>query len=277
MTSRFYSFITYSQLSVLKKQRLAFAGAPQLNDEFLENKKVHRKPQARQERLSDSEFESALKPAYDAMAENMKAMVTWEYYLDQAKQNREKIEPQLQRKQAAKSGEVPLASHKDYDKVCLLQLFESLGHISLWQSYGDNHEGIALELDASHEFFQGSRYKDLPQLFAPVTYDDARPPKPSKANPFPGLLRRPEHLVFQSEHRLIRPLAAVDKQQDEQSYFKLPKGLLTGIYVGLECPAHVSEELLQLVQTDLMFKRIPLWHMVVSDTHLRLVPMSLTD
>ena len=275
MTSRFYSFITYSQLSMLKKQWLAFTDASQLNDEFLENKKVHRK--ARQERLSDSEFETALKPVYEAMADSMKAMVTWEYYLEQAKQNRAKIEPQLQRNQAAKRGEAPLANIKDYHKVCLLRLFTSLEQIALWQSFGSKHQGIALELDGNHEFFKRGRYNDLPQLFAPVSYDDARPPKPSKANPFPGLLRRPEHLSFQTEHRLIRPLAAVDKQQESLPFFKLPKGLLTGIYVGLECPAHVSEELLQLVQTDLMFKRLPLWHMVVSDTHLRLVPMSLTD
>ena len=275
MTSRFYSFITYSQLSMLKKQWLAFADASQLNDEFLENKKVHRK--ARKERLSDSEFETALKPVYEAMADNMKAMVTWEYYLDQAKQNREKIEPQLQCNQAAKSGEVPLASVKDYQKVCVLRLFNSLEHIALWQAFADEHQGIALEFDGNHGFFKDGRYKNLPQLFAAVSYDDARPPKPSKAQPFPGLLRRPEHLRFQDEYRLIRPLASVDKQQEGNPYFKLPKGLLTGIYVGLECPAQVSEDLLQLVQTDLVFKRLPLWHMVVSDTHLRLVPMSLTQ
>lgn len=249
----------------------------QLADEFLENKKVHRKAETRQERLSDSEFELALKPAYNAMADSMKAMVSWEYYLEQAKQNREKIEPQLQRSKTPASSEVRLASHKDYDKVCLLRLFTSLEHIALWQSFDQGHQGIALEFDAKHEFFLNKRHKDLPQLFSPVTYDDARPPKPSKAEPFPALLRRPEHLAFQQESRLIRPLAAADKLQDDTAFFRLPKGLLTGIYVGLECPAQVSEELLQLVQTDLMFKRLPIWHMVVSDTHLRLVPMALNE
>lgn len=277
MTSRFYSFITYSQLSMLKNQWLGAMTANQLNDEFLENKKVHRKAKAREERLSDSEFEQALKPAYEAMADSMKAMVSWEYYLEQAKQNREKIEPQLQRSQTANSSEVRLASYKDYDKVCLLRLFSSLEHIALWQSFGQQHQGIALELDAKHEFFLNKRHKDLPQLFAPITYDDSRPPKPSKTEPFPGLLRRPEHLVYEKEFRLIRPLAAADKMQDGEPLLRLPKGLLTGIYVGLECPSQVSEELLKLVQTDLMFKRLPLWHMVVSDTHLRLVPMALNE
>ena len=273
MTSRFYSFITYSQLSMLKKQWLGFMAPAQLHDEFLENKKVHRK--ARQERLSDSEFEQALKPAYEAMADSMKAMVSWDYYLEQAKQNREKIEPQLQRSQS--SGDATLASIKDYDKVCVLRLFTSLEHTALWQTFANKHQGIALELDANHEFFKSKRHNDLPQLFAPLTYDDARPPKPSKAQPFPALIRRPEHLAFEKEHRLIRPLAAVDKTIGDEQFFRLPKGLLTGIYVGLECPAQVSEELLQLVQTDLMFKRLPLWHMVVSDTHLRLVPMALNE
>ena len=272
-----FCFITHEQLSLLKNQWLKFESAADLADEFLENKKVHRKP-VKQVRLSDSEFASALKPVYEAMEEHMKAMVSWEYYLEQAKQNREKIEPQLQK--PVSSGQ-PLAKISDYEKVCLLRLFPTLEHIAIWQQQGQGseqgHAGIALELDADHDFFKATQFKGKPQLMSAISYDDARPPLPNKAQPFPALLRRPEHLAYQQEQRLIRPISSVEKDTDGQHLFRLPKGLLKGIYVGLECPASISQDLLKLKQTDLMFKRLPLWHMVVSETHLRLLPMALTE
>lgn len=271
MAKPVFCFIPYSQLSLIKNQWLVFLSAAQLGDPFLENKKVYTK-EVKAQRLSDKEFTQALRPVYDNMADHMKAMVSWEYYLEQAKKNRDKIESQLQ---APTKSNTPLPKVDEYAHVCCLSVYQSLESMGLWQQQAEGFRSIALELDGDHDFFTAKQFANKPQMFAPVIYDDARPAQPTKQQPFPGLLAQPEHLAHERQSRLIRPESAVEKQNGHELLFRLPKGLLKGIYLGVDCPAGVAEELLKLKQTDLSFKSLPLWHMSVSETHLRLLAMPL--
>ena len=262
-----FTFIHHQHLPLLKQLRLPFMTAVQLRDPFIENKRVHR-PNSNQP-LSDSEFSEAMAKSYEALEPHIKAMVTFEYYLKQAKQNREQIEKQIQRPKTPK--QLGLASLESYEKVVCLRLFKQIYQQGLWQTAGMQHEAVAIKLDAQHPFLADKQFEQRPQLLTPVIYDDSRPPLPSKADPFPALLRRPEHLAYEQESRLIRPSAVMDKVIDEMLTCKFPKGLIQGMYVGLACPESVVESLHALVTQDLNFRGVPLKQIGVSATHLRLV------
>ena len=263
-----FAFIAPKDLPLLKNLKLVFQSTDAICDPFIINKRVHRSHQ--ETRLSDSEFEQALKTVYENMEPHIKAMVSWEYYLQQAKQNKQKIEPTLV---AAKSPSPQMANKQHYSKVGCLRLFPSLQLASLWESYGDQHKGLAVELDVEHEYFTGRKFEGQPQILKAVNYDDLRPALPSKQDPFPALFSRAEHFAWQQEVRLLRLLKVAS--QDEP--MKVPKVVIKGLYLGLNCPLPLAEELAQLVKMDLQFRHVKLRQMAVSETHLRLQPMDLSE
>lgn len=267
-----FTFIHHQHLPLLKQLRLPFMTVAQLRDPFIENKRVHR-PNANQP-LSDSEFSDAMAKSYEALEPHIKAMVTFEYYLKQAKQNREQIEKQIQRPKSPK--QMGLASLESYEKVVCLRLFKQLYQQGVWQNAGFSHEAVALKLDDGHPFLAQKLFDQRPQLLSPVQYDDSRPPLPSKSDPFPALLRRPEHFAFEQEWRLIRPSSVMDKVVDDMATCRFPKGLIQGIYVGMACPDNVVHSLNALVTQDLNFRGTPLKQIGVSATHLRLVATDVT-
>lgn len=232
------------------------------------NHKVHRAHEETE--LSENEFETALHTVYEGLDPNLKAMVSWEYYLDQAKQNKSKFEPTLK---AANATAAPLPEATYYGKVGCLRVFESIQLENLWTKYAHHHQGVAVELDVTHDFFADTQCENGPQIFQPVAYDDLRPRLPTRAEPFPALLSRPEHLAHEKEWRLIRPLKT--SMMDEN--MKCPKAVLKGIYLGLNCPAPIAEEMAKLVKMDLQFRHVELHQMAVSETHLRLQPLNLQN
>jgi hypothetical protein len=245
-----------------------FQAAVELNDPYIVNKKVHRFHQ--ETALSESEFERALLTVYENMEAHIKAMVSWEYYLQQALKNKQNIETSLV---AAKTHAPLLASLEQYNKIGILRLFSSLQQSSLWDVYGEQHRGLAIELDVTHEYFTLTRFESEPQLFKSINYDDLRPPLPTKSQPFPAIFSRPEHYAHEQESRLLRLL----KTANQSEAYKLPKGVIKGIYLGINCPRTLVEELALLVKMDLQFRHVVLKQMAVSETHLRLQPLDLSD
>jgi len=53
--------------------------------------------------------------------------------------------------------------------------------------------------------------------------------------------------------------------------------VIKAIYLGLNCPTALTEEVVQLVKLDLQFRHVKLKQMAVSETHLRLQPLDLAD
>lgn len=258
-----FTFLTLDQVHHLKMMKLPMVSVADLEDPFISNRRVdHMQPE--QVPLSDLEFAEGLKGVYEGLEPHIKSMVSWDYYLQQAKQNREKFEPMLQTQNAPQGKSLP--NPNDYKSVHCLRLFERIDEEGVWSRFG--HDAIALELDVQSPFFQDAHYNRKPQLFKPVVYDDLRPNPPSQKDPFPAAFTRSQHLAFEKEWRLLRPSL-------KDSLVAIPKGIVKGIYVGLDCPGNVTQNMIELVKRDLQFRHIPLWQMAVSETHLRLSPVSL--
>lgn len=262
-------FFRASQLPLLKQGFFRFDTWESLSDPYLENRRIYQPPHV-VEAMSDSEFAESLKSHYESMDDAMKNMVSWEYYLEQAKKNRDNIEAQLQKPAKPNTSHFPNKKH--YASVCCLRVFTGLQKDALWQHYADDHSGFAVALDVNHDYLQSMHYAEQPQLFKPVIYDDTRPAQPTRTDPFPALFHRPHHWQFECESRLVRPKAAADK---EDVLFKIPKGLITGIYLGMQVPKSLVQEFRQLIKLDLNFRHMPIYHMGVSQEYLRLVPMPM--
>lgn len=268
-----YSFLSEKDVSLFKSRWICFPDSSDLQDPYLFHEHV---VQAKQEPMSQQEFEAAVRSMYAALEDHMKAIVSEDYYLQQAQKNRSNIEQQLRQQQAKQ--QTPAAKHNDYyRKACLLRLFKNIHMDALWQYQGFEHTGIAIQWHSQHDFFQSAQAEGGPQLFADVEYEDARPEFPSKENPFPALLRRPEHWRWQQEARLIRPKRTAPKKDHHKHYYKVPKDAMAAIYLGLQTANSVEESLLKLVQYDLQFRHVKLFRMQSSDRYLRLVPVPLTD
>lgn len=258
-----FTFLTLDQISDFKRLKLPMISVADLADPFILNRRVDHQ-QEEQAPLSESEFADGVKGIYDKLEPHIQSMVSWEYYLEQAKDNREKFEPMLQNQQ--RHDDVALADSKLYQKVNCLRLFPSVNSEALWQVTGLN--SIAVELNTDSDFFRQAHYDGKPQMFRPVQYDDLRPEAPSSKSPFPAALKRPEHFAYQQEWRLLRPMLT-------EAFTSISKDLIKGIYLGVHCSTEVSQNMIDLVKRDLQFRHVPLWQMAVSETHLRLNPVSL--
>ncbi|MFT7110940.1 MAG: hypothetical protein ACI843_002617 [Psychrobacter glaciei] len=264
-----FTFISPNHIKSLKNLKLIFTTLHELNDQFINNIKVHKTHSETE--LSESEFEQALNKVYQSMEPHLKAMVSWEYYLKQALQNKRKIEPTLV---AAERQIQTLPNVNYYSKVACLRLFPYLHQVHLWDLYGHAHQGIAIELDTTHEYFTAAKFEFGPQLFKAIKYDDLRPAVPSKYDLFPALLSQPEHCAYEQEWRLIRALNLSDKMPAE---FKIPRGVIKHIYLGLRCETGLVEELAKLIKLDRQFRQVTLRQMAVSETHLRLQSLNLSQ
>lgn len=264
-----YSFVPLRQISLLKNLKVCFQTAQQLDDIFISNPHVSRV--SHNKSLSVSEFEDAVKVQYESMAEHLKAVVSWDYYLKQATQNKPEIEQQLKAVQLSQAKQLPKLS--DYNGLCCLRLFGDLTQLNLWQYYGQNHQNVVVHWDVQHPFFQDTKYQDLPQTFAAVRYDDLRPDE-SKKTPFMGLLQRAEMFAHEQEWRLIRPQKSAVKQHEFGPLFSINPQAIKGIYAGVNCTTATLDVLRALAQQDRMFKRIAFYQMGVSETHLRLEPIA---
>lgn len=268
-----FTFIKPNQLSLFKQLRFTFTLIDDLNDPFIVNKRVHRPSQ--NQPLSDSEFSAAMEKNYESLESHIKSMVTFEYYLKQAKQNREQIEKQLQQQQQSKDQQVAIAAKEQYQKVACLRVFKHVHQQALWETLGQNHQAIAVKLNDGHEYFKNTTFLDRPQIFKPVEYDDSRPDAPTKVNPFPALLRRAEHFAYEQEWRLIRPSSVLEVSKEGVSHCKVPKEVIEGIYLGLNCSQELVESMQALVTQDLQFRGVSLKQIGVSETHLRFVATSI--
>lgn len=263
-----YSFIPLRQVSLLKNLKLCFQTAQQLDDIFISNPHVSRANHNKS--LSKSEFEQAVSVQYEAMEAHLKAAVSWPYYLEQAMRNKAEIEQQLIAVQLSQAKPLPKLS--DYNGLCCLRLFSNITDQIIWQQYGQGHQGVVVQWDVLHPYFQSPKHQELPQTFAPVCYDDLRPDT-SKQSPLTGLLQRAEVFAHEQEWRLIRPIKSALKQHEFGPVYPINHLAIKGVYAGVSCSPVTLDVLKVLSEQDRMFKHVGFFQMAVSETHLRIAPV----
>jgi hypothetical protein len=262
-------FIEVAQLGRFKDGHLPFWGMPKLQDPFITNFSVHY-PQENTV-LSASAFEQALRDKYQQMPSHMQAMVSWEYYWQQAQKNQQQIREQLSA--AQKPALTPLPNPQHYDKTCCLRVFNASNSLLLWDIYADTATTIGVELDTRQAYFTDKQYAAAPQIWAPVEYGAARPEIPKKDQPFPALLKRAPDYAFEKEWRLIRPVPA--GSMEEVLYFPFPYGLIKSIYLQVQDSPAAQTKLLDWLSQDLNFRRVPVYRLDLHAEDLAFNPQRL--
>lgn len=262
-------FIEVAQLGRFKDGQLPFWTTSKLQDPFIANLSVHY-PQEKTE-LSASGFEQALREKYQQMPAHMQAMVSWEYYWQQAQKNQQQIREQLS--VAQKAALTPLPNPLLYEKTCCLRVFNAGLNLLLWDLYAGTSTTLGVELNTQHAYFTDKQYAATPQIWAEVEYAAARPDVPKKERPFPALLTRAPVYAFEKEWRLIRPVP--QGHQGDVVYFPFPYDLIKSIYLQVQDTPAAQAKLLDWLSQDLNFRRVPVFRLDLHAEDLAFSPQRL--
>ncbi|WP_020407417.1 DUF2971 domain-containing protein [Hahella ganghwensis] len=221
--------------------------------------------------ISEAEFQNELKRQYQSLAEDIRSIVSFEYFAEEAGQKRRQIEEAMQDRRQVMPQYVSMEMQK---KLAVSSLYEHIQSPELWWSEGGRHGGIALEFDVDAAQFKATTYDKHPQSFSPVTYSAERPleipeevGKPQSPQRFRPLFQKSPVFSQEGEWRLVRPMAASQKNSQDAlghsiGLFHFPHASLTGIVFGCFTNKEDIEHISSAVNLDMRYRHVKLWRLV---------------
>jgi hypothetical protein len=252
-----------STWGALKLGRLPVTSVEQSPHPFLRNSPM---ADSRHQGVGQDEYQQELKRQYQALPDNLKGMVSFEYFQQQSEQKRDQIEQAILKRKSGPSDSICYDLSK-YFQLGYLPLFSSATHYGLWLTRACQHQGICLELDAEHAAFQGQ--SGQPALLKAVSYGADKPVHSEPENPFPGLFTLPEEMSQEKEWRLVRFLKHFG-QAESGAVFSIPRGLIRAIYLGAAVPEAQQQALAEWLKLDMNYKSVPLFRVVIDPYQLLL-------
>lgn len=211
-----------------------------------------------QQTLSDDQWQAALRARYNAIPEHLRVAVDFAYFAQQMEAKRDELEAELVAQGVGQdtSASLDLARHQ---ALVAVRLSESVHNPLVWQLWGHQHQGLALELDSAAAIFQAAPGK--PRLLRHVRYGARRTLAATDSLPFPGWFEEPAEAAALREWRLVLPLAQA-KQTGDGPVLPLERNTVRGLYFGcLSAPA-LLEQGQALVRMDQRYRQVRVHHMV---------------
>lgn len=249
-------------LSALKANRLPVLAVSESDNPFLYNGPM---ADNRRQGIGQDEYLAELKRQYQALPENLRSMVSFDYFQQQSEQKREQIEKAILQSKKAPSDAICYDLAK-YNQLGYLPLYSSATHYGLWLQKAQQHQGICLELDAESGAFQAQ--PGQPALLKAVQYGPDKPIEPEPDNPFPGLFTLPEELALEKEWRFVKFLKHFSALQSGGFACSLPRGIVRSIYLGAQMSDENYESLLAWQQVDMNYKSVPVFRIVIDPYQL---------
>ncbi len=262
-----YLFSNELSLRVLRDGRLPLVAVDALTDPFLDSRlPLH---ETRQIPIAESEFKNELQRQYIALPEDLRSIVSFDYFVQEASRRRSDIESAMQSRRQITPLYLDQALRA---KLVLGCFFEHIDQPDLWEQYGGRHCGMALEIDVNAAQFNTATYENQPQYFAEVNYVDERPVVGHEVHESPllqkfrPLFHRPIMYAHQGEWRLVRPLSAAQKmgtnpQGQALGFYKFPSAALTGIVFGCYASSQEVEHVSSAVALDMRYRHVKLWQL----------------
>jgi len=118
--------------------------------------------------------------------------------------------------------------------LCLTEVPDSL---LMWAHYAQNHAGLVLQFDESHQFFAPVSYEDQGFRLTQVEYSAQRPVLSYSTRNSPVVYyRKSPDWAYEREWRLIKPLSKASKVLEHPAYprhlFALPPSAIQGVIVA---------------------------------------------
>src|SRR5690606_41044513 len=98
---------------------------------------------------------------------------SFDYFREQAQGRRAELESAVLARDQRPMADTLSAGQQQ--ALALLRLFSSLTNPVLWERFGGQHRGVAIELDPQNEAMRAPLYESKPQMLQAVNYADERP------------------------------------------------------------------------------------------------------
>lgn len=239
---RFGLFLSASSWNLLKHHKLPFVKASVLEDPFLNasnEKRVQSEPA-----MSEEAYQNLLGSQYEALPDNLKGLIDFEYFCQQAESKREAIQSNHQT-----TKQWSAINHKRYSGLGVLRLFE-VDAISMlhWSLVGLGHKAMLWVMDLNDATIDRWLYGQ-PHKWAKVKYTKVRPEKDS-ALEFQHLFHQPASLSMLKEWRLVLPWSLA------REGVNLPFDALQEVRFGALFDASTRQEIHRYSHFDSQFRSL---------------------
>jgi hypothetical protein len=255
-----YCFLGIEGLTFLKRGYLPFLSPAQLSDPWLQSNTVYQaqtKP-----KISAESFHQHLRQQYQELPENLRAMISFDYFEQQSLSKRELIEQSLVIKdQHAAITEFDCEAIADWR---LLSLYSAWQPTTLWQQLGAAGQGMVLEFELSKSDFKAESYNQHAQHFSQVQSVQHWQP----LDDLYYLFQRPsyDHRAGADEKgtndncewRLARKLKAADRQIEvrgaARAMYRLPTKAVKRVILGYACSLEYCQQVKLYLSQDIHYR-----------------------
>ena len=255
-----YCFLGIEGLIFLKRGYLPFLSPAQLPDPWLQQQTVYQ-PQTKP-KLSAESFRQHLQQQYQELPDNLRAMISFEYFEQQSHSKREQIEESL----VIKNQQSAVQAF-DCEAIAdwrLLSLYSAWQPISLWQQFGAAGQGLVVEFELSKSDFKGESYNQHAQHFSQVRSVQYWQP----LDDIYYLFHRPfyddraigddQSTSDDWEWRLARKLNAADRQIEVQgatrAMYRLPFKAVKRVILGYACSREYCQQVKLYLSQDIHYR-----------------------
>lgn len=249
-----YCFLGAEGLIFLKRGYLPFLAAGQLPDPWLQPNTAYQR-QA-EVKLSAESFRKHLQQQYQELPDNLRSMISFEYFEQQSLSKREQIEQSLvvrNQQDAVK----PFDCEKLQDWR-LLSLHSSWQTIQLWQQFAASGKGLVIEFDIPTSNFSDDSYNQHVQHFACVRSVLHWQPLDDLYYLFHRPCANNEAAGDSLEWRLARKFEASDRQIEVQganrAMYRLPTKAVKRVILGYACSAEYCEQVRLYLSQDINYR-----------------------
>ena len=210
--------------------------------------------------LSDDQWHAALRKRYEAIPEHLRAAVDYAYFAQQMEAKRTELEAEWSAHGEFQDTreELDLPRHQ---ALVALNLTESVQNPLVWHLWGDQHRGMALEIDAAAPAFQAEPGR--PRLLRHVRYGPRRTLVATDKLPFPGWFEAPAEQAALREWRLVLPVSQV-KNSGDGPVLPVDRCMIKGLYLGTLAPPELQEAVRDLVRLDQRYRQLKV-HQLAAD------------
>ncbi|OZG75062.1 hypothetical protein BTA51_01295 [Hahella sp. CCB-MM4] len=263
---KLYLFTNELSLRVLREGKLPLVAMHDLQDPFLDPAINTHMPE--QAPISETEFQNELKRQYQSLSEDIRSIVSFDYFVQEAVGRRQEIEAAMQGRRRAVPQYVDVVMQQ---KLAVGSLYEHIQSPELWWAQGGQHRGMAFELDVDAAQLRATTYESHPQYFAAVGYSAERPMDTHEVatssaftQRFRPLFRKSSVFSQEGEWRLVRLMTAASKTSQDAlgrslGLFHFPHSALTGIVFGCFTPPEEIEHIVSAIHLDMRYRHVKLW------------------
>jgi len=251
-----YCFLGAEGLIFLKRGYLPFFSPAQLADPWLQPK-VKFQQQAKPS-VAEDDYRQHLQQQYQQLADNLRAMISFEYFVQQSQSKRKQIEQSLINSNAQVNTQVFQSS--SVANWRLLSLYSSWQTAQLWQQFGAAGKGMVVEFDIAKSGFKAESYGKHGQHFTKMKQVEHWQP----VNDLYYLFHRPRYadqgLNDDGEWRIVRKLSAADRQIEVQgehrAMYRLPTPAVKRVILGYACSPEYCQQTSQYLRQDIHYRHI---------------------